>query len=103
MNQYDARQQFIEGLDRYVSGIESDQGLERLAKNVRAYHDRMPSDACDMVSAIVWPIRRFTASYAGASEVLLQRLRASERRSSTSAKKWFDHLIFGNAKVTYNA
>ena len=35
MNQYDARQQFIEGLDRYLSGIETDDRLERLAKNVR--------------------------------------------------------------------
>jgi hypothetical protein len=76
MNQYDARQQFIEGLDRYVSGIETDDKLQRLATNVSAYHDRMPSEACDMVSAIVWPVRRFTNSYAGASEVLLQRLRA---------------------------
>jgi hypothetical protein len=81
MNQYDARQQFIEGLDRYVSGIETDDRLQRLATNVRIYHDRMPSEACDLVSAIVWPVRRFTNSYAGASEVLLQRLRgvASER------------------------
>ena len=63
MNQYDARRQFIEGLDRYVSGIETDEGLQRLATNVSNYHDR------------VWPVRRFTNSYAGASEVLLQRLR----------------------------
>jgi hypothetical protein len=27
MNQYDARQQFIEGLERYVCGIENDDGL----------------------------------------------------------------------------
>ena len=75
MNQYDPRQQFVDGLDRYVSGIETDERLQRLATNVSAYHDRMPSEACDLVSAIVWPVRRFTNSYAGASEVLLQRLR----------------------------
>ena len=75
MNQYDARQQFIEGLDCYVSGIETDDRLQRLATNVSAYHDRMPSEACDLVSAIVWPMRRFTNSYAGASEVLLERFR----------------------------
>ena len=46
MNQYDARQQFIEGLDRYVSGIETDDGLQRLATNVRAYHDPMPQSVC---------------------------------------------------------
>jgi hypothetical protein len=88
MNQYDARQQFIEGLDRYVSGIETDEGLQRLATNVRIYHDRMPSDACDLVSAIVWPVRRFTNSYAGASEVLLQRLRAiAPERAVTAGKR----------------
>ena len=41
MNQYDARQQFIEGLDRYVSGIETDDRLQRLATNVSAYHSVM--------------------------------------------------------------
>ncbi len=76
MRQYDPRQQFVDGLDRYISGIETDERLQRLATNVSAYHDRMPSEACDLVSTIVWPVRRFTNSYAGASEVLLQRLRA---------------------------
>ncbi len=64
MQTYEPRQQFIDGLERYVSGIETDQGLERLAKNVSKYHDRMPEDAVDLVSAIVWPLRRFTNSYA---------------------------------------
>ncbi len=84
MHTYDARQQFIEGLDRFVSGIETDKGLERLAKNVCKYHDRMPEDAVEMVSAIVWPLRRFTNSYAGASEVLLERFRALERKKGNS-------------------
>lgn len=79
MHPYDARQQFIEGLDRYVSGIENDRGLERLAKNVSKYHDPMPEDAIDMVSTIVWPLKRFTNSYSGASEVLLERFRTIER------------------------
>ena len=89
MHQYDPRQQFVEGLDRYVSGIETDERLQRLATNVSAYHDRMPSEACDLVSAIVWPVRRFTNSYAGASEVLLQRLRAiaSQRADPASERK----------------
>jgi hypothetical protein len=87
MNQYDPRQQFVDGLDRYVSGIETDDRLLRLATNVSAYHDRMPSEACDLVSTIVWPVRRFTNSYAGASEVLLQRLRAiAPRRADPSAR-----------------
>jgi hypothetical protein len=83
MNQYDARQQFIEGLDRYVSGIETDDGLQQLASNVSTYHDRLPTEAIGMVSAIVWPLRRFTNSYAGASEVLRERLRARASKKQT--------------------
>ena len=87
MHQYDPRQQFVEGLGRYVSGIETDERLQRLATDVSAYHDRMPSEACDLVSAIVWPVRRFTNSYAGASEVLLQRLRAIASQRADPARK----------------
>jgi hypothetical protein len=86
MNQYDGRQQFVEGLDRYVSGIETDDGLQKLAANVSAYHDRLPNDAIDAVSAIVWPLRRFTNSYAGASEVLGERLHARSVRKSDGSK-----------------
>ena len=75
MHAYDRAHRFIDGLERFVSGIETDDGLHRLADHVRKYHDRLPSEACDLVSAIVWPRRRFTNSFAGASEVLLQRLR----------------------------
>ncbi len=78
MHQYDARQQFIDGLERYLSGIETAEGLSRLAQNVSKYHDPISADAGDLVRAIVWPLRRFTNSYAGASEVLLERFR--ERR-----------------------
>ncbi len=77
MHTYDPRQQFVDGLERYVSGIETDDGLLRLAKNVSKYHDRLPSDACGLVSAIVYPRHRFTASYAGASEIVLERLKAN--------------------------
>jgi len=83
MQTYEPRQQFIDGLERYLSGIETDQGLERLAKNVSKYHDRMPEDAVDLVSAIVWPLRRFTNSYAGASEVLLERFRSRPEKRAT--------------------
>jgi len=75
MHAYDAKQQFIDGLERYVSGIETDEGLVRLARNVSADHERMPYEACSLVCSIVWPRRRFTASYAGASEIVLERLR----------------------------
>ncbi len=80
MHQYDTRQQFIDGLERYLCGIETAEGLSRPAQNVRKYHDPIPADACDLVRAIVWPLRRFTNSYAGASEVLLERFR--ERREA---------------------
>jgi hypothetical protein len=56
MNQYDARQQFIDGLDRYVSGIDADDGLQRLASNVKAYNDPLPPEACEVVSSIAWPL-----------------------------------------------
>jgi hypothetical protein len=86
MNTYDPRRQFVEGLDRYVSGIETDDGLQKLAANVSAYHDRLPSDAIGLVSAIVWPLRRFTNSYAGASEVLRERFKARTTRESEKGK-----------------
>jgi hypothetical protein len=86
MNQYDARQQFIDGLDRYLSGIETDDGLARLATNVSAYHDRLPKDAIGMVSSIVWPLRRFTNSYAGASEVLRERFRTRSRTETADER-----------------
>jgi hypothetical protein len=77
MHSYDPRQQFVDGLERYVSGIETDDGLHRLAEHVSKYHDRLPSEACELVSAIVWPRRRFTNSFAGASEIVRERLKAS--------------------------
>ncbi len=80
MHPYDPRQQFIDGLERYASGIETEKGLARLAQNVSAYHDPIPPDACDLVSMIVWPLRRFSNSYAGASEVLLESFRARPAR-----------------------
>ena len=87
MHGCDARQQFIEGLERYVSGIETDEGLARLAENVSADHDRIPYQACGLVCAIVWPHRRFTASYAGASEIVLERLRTIGQESGQPAGK----------------
>ena len=76
MHSYDPRQQFIDGLERYVSGIETDDGLHRLAEHVSKYHDRLPPEACELVSVIVWPRRRFTNSFAGASEIVRERLKA---------------------------
>jgi len=87
MNQYDARQQFIEGLDRYLSGIETDDGLARLATHVGAFHGRLPTDAGGLVSAIVRPLRHFTNSYAGASEVLREQLCARARNRKVAGKR----------------
>lgn len=86
MNTYDPRRQFVEGLDRYVSGIETDEGLQRLASNVSACQDRLPSDAIGLVSAIVWPLRRFTNSYAGASAVLRERFKTRTSCESDKGK-----------------
>ena len=81
MNQFDPRQQFIEGLDRYVSGIETDDGLQKLAASGSAYQDRLPADAVGLLCAIVWPLRRFTNNYAGASEVLRERFKNRAARN----------------------
>ena len=86
MNTYDPRRQFVEGLDRYVSGIETDDGLQKLAANVSACHDRLPADAIGLVSAIVWPLRRFTNSYAGASEVLRERFKGRATRDNAKRR-----------------
>ena len=42
MNPYDAWQQFIEGLEQYIAGIETAEGLLRLARNASGSHDRLP-------------------------------------------------------------
>jgi hypothetical protein len=75
------------GSKRYVSGIENDDGLTRLADHVSRYRDQTPSDAYEMVSAIVWPLRRFTNSYAGASEVLRARFRAQSEDGKPAGKR----------------
>jgi hypothetical protein len=81
MNRYDARQQFIEGLEQYVAGIETDRGLLRLARNVCAYHDQMPAEAYRLVKAILETRDGVAGSYAGAALALQHHLggRRSER------------------------
>ena len=44
MHAYDARQQFIDGLEQYIAGIETDDGLLRLSENVCTYHDPLPPE-----------------------------------------------------------
>jgi hypothetical protein len=87
MNPYDARQQFIDGLDRYVSGIETDDGLQKLASNVKAYNDPLPAEACEIVGSIAWPLKPTARSFAGASELLLQRFRAIGRDGKSAVER----------------
>jgi hypothetical protein len=81
VNRYDARQQFIEAMEQYLAGIETDEGLLRLANNVSAYHDQIPAEAYRLVKAILETRDGVAGSYAGAAQALQQRLgdRQSER------------------------
>jgi hypothetical protein len=83
MNLYDARQQFIDGLEQYVAGIQTDEGLLRLARNVNAYHDQMPAEAYRLVKAVLESRDGVSGSYAGAAQALQQRL--GDRRSERAA------------------
>ena len=68
LNRYDARKQYIDGLERYVSGIETDGGLLRLASNVSAYHDRMPAEGLPPREGDPRSPRGFFGSYAAVAE-----------------------------------
>ena len=74
MNQYDARHQFIEGLEQYVAGIETAERLLRLAPNVSAHHDQMPAEGYRLVKAILETRDGVSGSYAGAARALHRRL-----------------------------
>jgi hypothetical protein len=74
MNRYDARQQFIEGLEQYVAGIETDRGLLRHARNVSACHDQMPAEAYKLVKVVLETREGVSGSYAGAALALQQHL-----------------------------
>ena len=74
MNRYDARQQFTDGLERYIFGIETDAGLFRLCENVRVYDDRLPGDACELVRAITANQDGFSGTYRDAAEAVRAEL-----------------------------
>ena len=74
MHLYDARQLFIDGLEQYIAGIETDDGLLRLAKLVSTYHDPMSRDADELMGAIRGPGDRLSGSYADAAQALHLRL-----------------------------
>lgn len=74
MNIYEARHQFIEGLERYISGIETDERLLRLAQHVSSYHDELPPEACELVRAITPELNSGAWNYAAAAQAILQHL-----------------------------
>ena len=74
MNRYDARQQFIECLEQYIAGIETDERLSRACDLVSAYHDALIGEACDLVKAVLESRRSFHGSYAEAALFLRERL-----------------------------
>ena len=87
MYPYGACQTFLEGLELYIAGIETDEGLLRLAKIASTCHDAMPRDACEIVGAILAPGDRFLGSYADAARALHLRLTGeplTERRQAAA-------------------
>jgi hypothetical protein len=74
MNRYDARQQFIEGLEQYIAGIETAEGLLRLARNVNGYYGQMPPEAYLLLKAALETRDGISNSYAGAALALQQHL-----------------------------
>jgi hypothetical protein len=65
MNQYDARQTFINYLEQYIAGIETEERLSRACDLVSAYRDPMTGEGSDLVKAILGDRRSFHGSYAG--------------------------------------
>jgi hypothetical protein len=74
MNRYDARNTFVEYLEQYIAGIETDERLSRACELVSAYHDPLTGEACDLVKAVLESRRSFHGSYAEAAQVLRERL-----------------------------
>ena len=86
MHRYDARQTFVEHLEAYIAGIETDERLSRLCALVSSYHDPLTPDAADLVAAVLGRPSAFRGSYAEAAEALREGLTpprsASERRAA---------------------
>ena len=74
MHRYDARQTFVEHLEAYIAGIETDERLSRLCTLVNSYHDPLTAEAADLVAAILGQSHAFQGSYAKAAEALRERL-----------------------------
>lgn len=74
MHRYDARQTFVEHLESYIAGIETDERLWRLCALVSSYHDLLTTEAADLVAAVLGRPRAFQGSYADAAAALRERL-----------------------------
>ncbi len=85
MNRYDARQTFIECLEQYISGIETDERLSRMCELVSAYHDPMAGEGCELVKAILGDRRSFHGSYAEAARAIRERFDQSSQRAASSS------------------
>ena len=83
MHHYDARQTFVELLEGYIAGIETEERLARLCTLVSSYHDPLTADAAGLVAAVLEQSRSFHGTYAEASEALRERLaRSASHRSA---------------------
>ena len=74
MHAYDARQLFIDGLEQYIAGIETDDGLLRLSENVCTYHDPLPQEARKVVMTIVGDTNETLGTYEAAARAIHLRL-----------------------------
>ena len=83
MHRYDARQTFVELLEGYIAGIETEERLVRFCALVSSYHDPLTVDAADLVAAVLERSRSFHGTYAEASEALREQL--ASRASHKSA------------------
>ena len=81
MHRYDARRTFVELLEEYIAGIETEERLARFCALVSSYHGHLTVDAADLAAAV---LKWFPASMAR-----MLRLASSashrERLRSTSA------------------
>jgi hypothetical protein len=84
MHRYDARQMFVELLEGYVAGLETDERRARLCALVSSYHDPLTVDAADLVAAVLGQSRSFHGTYAEASEALRERLACGASHKSAA-------------------
>ena len=76
MNRYDARHTFIECIEQYIAGIETDERLTKMCEMVSGYHDPLTSEAAALVGAVLMAAP-FKGSYAEGAEAIRVRLASS--------------------------